>query len=185
MTETHDATPAAPAPPTARCGGCVGHDPAGDEGPARRGPGRRGVLRAAGTAAGLVAGAGVLAACSSSSDTGTGSGAGAGNGAGNGGSGGGGGASATPTSDVPVGGATFFPDTLTIVTQPEAGTFKAFDATCPHQGCAVSQVDGSQLVCPCHGSTFALATGDRISGPATTGLTPKTITVSGSTFTVS
>jgi Rieske Fe-S protein len=182
MTEPRDATPAARTrrtePLAARCDGCVRHDPADDAGSTRRTPDRRGVLRAAGAAAGLVAGAGVLAACSSSSDTQTGSGGGAGGG-------GGAGEAATPTSDVPVGGAKFYPDTLTIVTQPEAGTFKAFDATCPHQGCAVSQQEGGQLVCPCHGSTFALATGDRLSGPAPTGLTPKTITVSGSTFTVS
>ncbi len=138
--------------------------------------GRRSVL----LATGALAGAGALAACSSPPVPGSGSGGGGGNGgAASGGSG------ATPTSDVPVGGARFFPDSQTVVTQPQAGTFKAFDTTCPHAGCAVSAVEGDQLVCPCHQSHFALATGAVVSGPAPTGLTPKTVTVSGSSFTVS
>ena len=136
---------------------------------------RRSVLRAAGAVAGVVAGASVLAACGDSGSSGGDAGSGAGGGASG---------SATPTSEVPVGGAKFYPDAKTVVTQPQAGTFKAFDTTCPHQGCAVSSVSGDQLVCPCHGSHFALATGDHVSGPAPTGLTPKTITVSGDTFTV-
>jgi Rieske Fe-S protein len=139
-------------------------------------PGRRGVLRAAGAVAGAVAGAGALAACSSPPVP-TGTSGGAAGGAG-------GSATPTPTSEVPVGGAKFFPDTQTVVTQPQAGTFKAFDTTCPHQGCAVSAVEGGQLVCPCHQSHFALATGEVVSGPAPTGLSPKTVTVSGSGFTV-
>jgi Rieske Fe-S protein len=78
-----------------------------------------------------------------------------------------------------------FPDTKVVVTQPAAGTFKAFDAVCPHQGCTVADVRSNQIICPCHGSHFDATTGDRVSGPAQTGLTPKTITVSGDSFTVS
>ena len=179
MTTPHDdpvrAVPESPsgARPCQHCSHDVAgsHDAAG--GPAASGPtpDRRGVLRSAGAVAGMVAGAAVLAACGGSPDGGGGSP--------------GGGGSSTPTSAVPVGGAKFFPDSRTVVTQPQAGSFKAFDTTCPHQGCAVSGVEGDQLVCPCHGSHFALATGERVAGPATTGLTPRTITISGSTFTVS
>ncbi len=75
-------------------------------------------------------------------------------------------------------------DVRVVITQPEAGTFKAFDATCPHQGCAVSEVANNVIVCPCHGSTFDATTGARISGPAPTGLKPLTITESGSTLDV-
>jgi Rieske Fe-S protein len=71
-----------------------------------------------------------------------------------------------------------------VVTQPTAGTFKAFDAVCPHQGCTVASFEGNKIVCPCHQSHFDTTTGDRVSGPATTGLAPKTITVTGDTFTV-
>lgn len=140
------------------------------------GTGRRDVLRATGVLAGALAGAGALAACSSPPTPGESSGGGAGGGAA--------GATKLPTSEVPVGGAKFLPDANTVVTQPRSGTFKAFDTTCPHQGCAVSALQGDQLVCPCHQSHFALATGDVVSGPAPTGLTPKKITVSGSSLTV-
>ena len=91
----------------------------------------------------------------------------------------------TPISEVPVGGAAFYPETNTIVTQPEAGVLKAFDMTCPHQQNPVRRVEDGNLVCPSHDSHFDLSTGARVSGPAETGLTPKTVTVTGDTFTVS
>ncbi|GAA2477806.1 Rieske (2Fe-2S) protein [Terrabacter carboxydivorans] len=153
---------------------------------------RRGLLKAAGVAGVAVVGAGALAACSSppvpSSTSGGGAGsagssassASSGSSGAAGGSGGG-----TPTADIPVGGGKVFPDSQTVVTQPTAGTFKAFDAICPHQGCTVDSVEGGQIICPCHQSHFDAATGDRVSGPAPTGLTPKKITVTGSSFTVS
>jgi Rieske Fe-S protein len=35
------------------------------------------------------------------------------------------------------------------------GLWAAFDATCPHQQCAVEHVPAARLfACPCHGSTF-------------------------------
>ena len=138
---------------------------------------RRGLLKVAG----VVVGAGVLAACSSPAVPADSSGAPA---SANGGGGGGAGAS-TPTSEIPVGSGKIFPDAKLVVTQPTAGTFKAFDAVCPHQGCTVASFDGSQIVCPCHQSHFDITTGDVVSGPAPTGLTPKTVTVTGSSFTVS
>ena len=94
-------------------------------------------------------------------------------------------AGGTPVSEVPVGGAAFYPDTSTIVTQPETGVLKAFDMTCPHQQNPVRRVEDGQLVCPSHGSHFDLTTGARVSGPAEQGLTAKTVTVTGDTFTVS
>ncbi|MDZ7882542.1 MAG: Rieske (2Fe-2S) protein [Mycobacterium sp.] len=45
-------------------------------------------------------------------------------------------------------------------------------------GCAVSKVDGAQVICPCHGSTFGLD-GAVVSGPAREPLTPAPITVQG------
>jgi len=136
-------------------------------------PDRRGILKVAG----VVVGAGALAACSSptvpSGTTGGGSGSP------------GGAAGGIPTSEIPVGGGKVFPDSKTVVTQPKAGTFKAFDAVCPHQGCTVGSVEAGQIVCPCHGSHFDDSTGAVVAGPAPTGLTPKTVKVSGSTLTVS
>lgn len=93
-------------------------------------------------------------------------------------------AGGTPVSEVPVGGAAFYPDTSTIVTQPEPGVLKAFDMTCPHEQNPVRSVEEGQLVCPSHDSHFDLTTGARVSGPAEQGLTAKTVTVTGDTFTV-
>ncbi len=81
-----------------------------------------------------------------------------------------------PARDVPVGQAASFQDPASgdpaIVIQPQAGTFLAFDAVCPHAGCTV-QYDPSAkiIVCPCHGSQFSASTGAVEVGPAASGLT--------------
>lgn len=56
-----------------------------------------------------------------------------------------------------------------IVTAPAAGRLHALSSRCPHLGCRVDRVDGGELVCPCHGSRFALDGAVR-RGPATQGL---------------
>jgi thiosulfate dehydrogenase [quinone] large subunit len=81
-----------------------------------------------------------------------------------------------PAKDVPVGGAATFQDPSSgdpsLVVQPTAGTFLAFDAVCPHAGCTVQYADSSRLfVCPCHGSEFNGRTGAVEVGPAQSGLT--------------
>ena len=88
-----------------------------------------------------------------------------------------------PTVDVPEGGG-LVRDRV-VVTQPTAGTFKAFDATCPHQGCAVDQVTSEAIICPCHGSQFDPSDGSVRQGPATRGLTVMTASVEGADVTVS
>lgn len=72
-----------------------------------------------------------------------------------------------------------------VVTQPSEGDFRAFDASCPHQGCAVDEVTAEAIVCPCHGSEFDPTSGDRTTGPATEGLTERTATVDGDEVVVS
>jgi thiosulfate dehydrogenase [quinone] large subunit len=81
-----------------------------------------------------------------------------------------------PAKDVPIGGAASFQDPSSgdpsLVVQPEAGTFLAFDAVCPHAGCTVQYSDRSRLfICPCHGSEFNGHTGAVEVGPAQSGLT--------------
>lgn len=84
------------------------------------------------------------------------------------------------TSDVPVGqGLKVEKDGLqAVVGQPTEGTFKAFSPVCPHEGCVVNPANKS-YVCPCHSSTFDMATGDVQGGPATSGLVEYPVTVQG------
>ena len=129
--------------------------------------------------AGAIGAAGVLAACGSSSPTTTNPG--------NGGNGGGAPASPQPVkvSDVPVGGGAIFADQNFVVTQPAAGQFKAFSATCTHEQCLVSRIQGDKIICPCHGSQYNIADGSVAVGPATRPLPARTATVTGDTITVS
>ncbi|MGH3765998.1 MAG: Rieske (2Fe-2S) protein [Pseudonocardiaceae bacterium] len=83
------------------------------------------------------------------------------------------------TSAIPVGGGMVFADKEVVVTQPAAGEFKAFSATCTHQGCTVNKVAGGTIDCPCHGSKFAIADGSVAHGPAQRPLAARQVTVSG------
>lgn len=66
------------------------------------------------------------------------------------------------------------------VGQPTKGTFVAYEAVCTHQGASLIPGDDRDvLLCPLHGSTFALADGAATKGPATQSLTPVAVTVDG------
>ncbi|MEX0169403.1 Rieske (2Fe-2S) protein [Streptomyces sp. LMG1-1-1.1] len=88
------------------------------------------------------------------------------------------------TSDIPVGGGTVFTEEKVVVTQPEAGEFKAFSAVCTHQGCLVNKVADGTIDCPCHGSKYRIADGSVAAGPAPRPLPAEQITVSGDTITL-
>lgn len=68
--------------------------------------------------------------------------------------------------DVPVGGALVLADAGVVLVRTEAGAVHGLSATCTHAGCAVTEVDDGVVVCPCHGSRFALADGSVVRGPA-------------------
>jgi nitrite reductase/ring-hydroxylating ferredoxin subunit len=82
------------------------------------------------------------------------------------------------TKEVPVGGGVLVNDQLVIV-QPKAGTFKAFDARCPHQGFIVQapRSGSSVMECPGHNSQFKVADGSLARGPATRGLSAVSVKV--------
>ena len=81
------------------------------------------------------------------------------------------------TADIPVGGGVVFADRRIVVTQPTAGAFAAFDTTCTHQGCAVTEVAGGTINCPCHGSKFRIADVNVANGPAKKPLAQRKLTV--------
>ncbi|GAA5191847.1 hypothetical protein GCM10023322_50160 [Rugosimonospora acidiphila] len=152
-------------------------------------PRRKLMLAGVGAAGAVVA----LAACGSSgAATGAGNPAGnsnndAGAGPADGGdsSSGGSDGPAIKVSEIPSGGGMVFPGQNIVVTQPTAGNFKAFSATCTHQGCQVSKVQNGTIDCPCHGSQYSITDGSVKAGPAPRPLASKTVTVTGDTLTVS
>lgn len=151
------------------------------------GPARRTVVAAAGAAGLAVA----LTACGGSDDDSSGSSADSGSTGGSsdgggtsGGDAGGGGNALASTADIPEGGGKVFADRKVVVTQPTAGEFKAFSATCTHQGCAVKSIADGVINCPCHNSNFSITDGSVKSGPARKPLPAVEITVSGDSITL-
>jgi Rieske Fe-S protein len=81
------------------------------------------------------------------------------------------------SADVPEGGGVIKGDY--VITQPAAGTFKAFSKVCTHQGCDVNKIDGGVISCPCHGSEFSIEDGSVKGGPAPKPLPETKVKVSG------
>ncbi|MEU3985634.1 Rieske (2Fe-2S) protein [Streptomyces sp. NPDC026672] len=146
------------------------------------GPARRTVMAAAGAAGLAVA----LTACGADDSTDSSGASGSGTTQDSNGSGGAGagGAALAKTSDIPEGGGKIFKDQGVVVTQPTAGTYKAFSSKCTHQGCAVSSIADGAIVCPCHGSQFSVEDGSVKKGPATQPLASAKVTVSGDEITL-
>ncbi|WP_338899458.1 Rieske (2Fe-2S) protein [Streptomyces sp. TG1A-60] len=142
-------------------------------------PARRTVMTAAGVAGLAVA----LTACGSDDDSSSSvsSGSDAGDDASSGSASGGdaAGKEIAKTSDIPEGGGKIFESEGVVVTQPEAGTYKAFSSVCTHQGCAVKSIADGVINCPCHNSNFSITDGSVQSGPATKALPAKEVSVSG------
>ncbi|MFI5933501.1 Rieske (2Fe-2S) protein [Actinoplanes sp. NPDC051494] len=88
-----------------------------------------------------------------------------------------GGSTLAAVADVPEGGGIIKGDY--VITQPQAGTFKAFSKICTHQGCPVTKIDGDNIFCPCHNSTFSIADGSPTGGPATKALPETKVKVDG------
>ncbi|MDX3116400.1 Rieske (2Fe-2S) protein [Streptomyces scabiei] len=156
------------------------------------GPARRTVVAAAGAAGLSVA----LTACGGSDDDSsssspsagaagsTGSGAGTPAASTGGGGDAGAGAALSRTADIPEGGGKVFASEKVVVTQPTAGTYKAFSAVCTHAGCAVKSISDGVINCPCHNSNFSITDGSVKSGPARKPLPEVPIKVSGDSITL-
>ncbi|MHB8513164.1 MAG: Rieske (2Fe-2S) protein [Actinomycetota bacterium] len=54
-----------------------------------------------------------------------------------------------------------------IVIANVGGSYFAFNDTCTHEGCELSEgeLEGMSVICPCHGGTFNIATGEVEAGP--------------------
>ena len=82
-----------------------------------------------------------------------------------------------PVDQVAVGSGVVYDGPKVVVTQPAQGDVRGFTAVCPHQGCLVSEVTNTEILCPCHGSLFSAEAGAVLVGPATTGLAPVDVSV--------
>lgn len=125
---------------------------------------RRQLLRGAAAGGGALAVGGLLAACAGESAGGAGGGSGAGQATA------GAAVGSVEAAQVPVGGGIVLPGENVVITQPEAGEYRAFSAICTHQGCPVSSVEARGIKCPCHSSFFDPSSGAVVAGPAPTAL---------------
>jgi Rieske Fe-S protein len=80
-------------------------------------------------------------------------------------------------SEIPVGGGMIFAAHSVVVTQPRAGTYKAFSSVCTHAGCQCNQVSSGMISCPCHDAAFSISDGSVLQGPAPSALPARKITV--------
>jgi Rieske Fe-S protein len=78
-------------------------------------------------------------------------------------------AETTVTIPLPAGTGIRFYDRAIVVSGDEQ--LAVFSSTCPHLGCRINRAEGSEIVCPCHGSRFS-ARGEVLHGPARRGLQP-------------
>jgi len=60
-------------------------------------------------------------------------------------------------------------DGVAVALVDEGGHLRAFDDTCTHRGCSLSEgtVDATSVTCPCHRGKFDLASGVPLDGPPT------------------
>ncbi|WKD58419.1 Rieske [2Fe-2S] domain protein [Corynebacterium capitovis DSM 44611] len=71
-------------------------------------------------------------------------------------------------TQVPVGSSVILDDF--IIAQPTEGQYVAYSSTCPHEFRKITQVQDDKVRCTAHGSTFNVADGSVVSGPAVRGL---------------
>lgn len=87
------------------------------------------------------------------------------------------------TAEVPVGSAIFAGNI--IIAQPTEGEFVAYSRRCPHQNNRIDKIEGENVRCSAHNSTFRLKDGSVISGLAKDPLIKGNVEVKGDTVTAS
>ncbi|MEU5512233.1 Rieske (2Fe-2S) protein [Streptomyces fungicidicus] len=87
-----------------------------------------------------------------------------------------------PESEVAEDGAKLYRDHNVVVSRSGDGTLKAYNTVCTHAGCPINKLDGTKLVCPCHGSEFDATTGKVLREPAVAPLKPLTVEVRNGTL---
>jgi len=80
-------------------------------------------------------------------------------------------------TEIPVGGGKVFAAEKVVVTQPRAGSYRAFSAVCTHVGCLVNEIANGTIDCPCHGSEFRITDGAVVTGPAPSPLPKRNIKI--------
>lgn len=68
-------------------------------------------------------------------------------------------------------------DGIEVAVANVGGVLHAFDDTCTHRQCPLSdgELDGRTVICPCHKSRFDLQTGAPLNGPATDPIRIRTV----------
>ncbi|CAL9613869.1 hypothetical protein SUDANB105_05679 [Streptomyces sp. enrichment culture] len=74
-------------------------------------------------------------------------------------------------SEVAKGGARLYREHNVVVSRDEKGALKAYSTICTHAQCPISKLEGTKLMCFCHGSEFDAMTGEVLAPPATVPLT--------------
>ncbi|MGX2997887.1 Rieske (2Fe-2S) protein [Streptomyces sp. JNUCC 64] len=82
-----------------------------------------------------------------------------------------------PESGVAKGATRLFTSERVVVTRAEDGALTAYGSVCTHAGCAMRELKGTTLICPCHGSRFDATTGEVLHSPATVPLPPVPVRV--------
>ncbi|WP_086697289.1 Rieske (2Fe-2S) protein, partial [Streptomyces tricolor] len=78
-------------------------------------------------------------------------------------------------SEVAEGAAKLYRDHNVVVSRDKDGELKAYSSICTHAGCPINKLQGTTLICPCHGSEFDAVTGKVVEAPATVPLTELTV----------
>lgn len=87
-----------------------------------------------------------------------------------------------PESEVAEGGAKLYRNHNVVVSRGGDGTLKAYNTVCTHAGCPINKLDGTKLICPCHGSEFDVTTGKVLREPAVAPLKPLAVEVENGTM---